>query len=214
MVGNGGDNIDGDHADWGDAKFLCGATNPNPQPPQPVIVTPVPGTLWTVNQVIAFSGTATDAEDGTLPASALSWSLVMQHCPSNCHSHVIQDYAGVASGSFAAPDHEYPSYLELRLTATDTSGRATTVTRGLDPVTVPVTIASVPPGLQLVVDGTERGDAVHADRHRRFGAHRLRRHPADAGRHELRVRQLVRRRFAEPRVRRGPDDVGAHRDLP
>jgi hypothetical protein len=28
----------------------------------------------------------------------------------------------VASGSFTAPDHEYPSYLELRLAATDSGG--------------------------------------------------------------------------------------------
>ena len=66
---------------------------------------------------IAFSGHATDAEDGTLPASALTWSVILHHCPSNCHTHVIQDFAGVRSGSFSAPDHEYPSYLELRLTA-------------------------------------------------------------------------------------------------
>jgi len=30
---------------------------------------------------------------------------------------------GIASGSFPAPDHEYPSHLELRLTATDAVGR-------------------------------------------------------------------------------------------
>ena len=54
--------------------------------------------------------------------SALSWELVMQHCPSNCHQHTIQTFSGVASGSFTAPDHEYPSYLELRLTATDAGG--------------------------------------------------------------------------------------------
>ena len=46
----------------------------------------------------------------------------MQHCPSNCHSHPVQSFAGVAGGSFVAPDHEYPSYLELRLTATDSGG--------------------------------------------------------------------------------------------
>jgi hypothetical protein len=50
--------------------------------------------------VINFSGRATDAQDGTLPASALSWELIPQHCPSNCHSHTVQDFAGVAGGSF------------------------------------------------------------------------------------------------------------------
>ena len=54
-------------------------------------------------------------------------SLVLQHCPSNCHTHPLQTFAGVASGSFTAPDHEYPSYLELRLTATDSGGLTNTV---------------------------------------------------------------------------------------
>ena len=27
----------------------------------------------------------------------------MQHCPSNCHSHPMQSFAGVAGGSFTAP---------------------------------------------------------------------------------------------------------------
>jgi hypothetical protein len=34
----------------------------------------------------------------------------------------VQTFTGVASGSFGAPDHEYPSYLELELTATDSGG--------------------------------------------------------------------------------------------
>ena len=69
---------------------------------------------------IAFSGLGhRRRRTARSPAARLSWSLVMQHCPSNCHTHPVQDFPGVASGSFVAPDHEYPSYLELRLTATD-----------------------------------------------------------------------------------------------
>ena len=49
-------------------------------------------------------------------------TLLLQHCPSNCHTHTVQTWPGVAGGSFAAPDHEYPSYLELELTATDGGG--------------------------------------------------------------------------------------------
>ena len=83
--------------------------------PTAVINTPAAGTTWKVGDVITFSGSATDAQDGTLPASALYWELIMQHCPSNCHTHPIQNFAGVASGwPFAAPDHEYPSYLDTR----------------------------------------------------------------------------------------------------
>ena len=70
--------------------------------PTAVINTPAAGTTWKVGDVINFSGSATDAQDGTLPASALSWDLILQHCPSNCHTHPLQTFAGVAGGSFMA----------------------------------------------------------------------------------------------------------------
>jgi glucose/arabinose dehydrogenase len=125
-------------------------------PPNATIATPAPGTTWRVGQVLSFSGSAADAQDGALPASALSWSLVLHHCPSNCHTHPIQDYSGVASGSFAAPDHEYPSHLELRLTATDSSGLTDTESLVLQPESVVLTFQSQPSGLRLVVNGSSQ----------------------------------------------------------
>ena len=47
-----------------------------------------------------------------------------------------------------APAHDHPSYLELRLTATDSGGLQDTQTVRLDPRTVTVTMTSEPPGLQ------------------------------------------------------------------
>jgi PKD repeat protein len=123
--------------------------------PTATIASPAAGTTWKVGDVISFSGSATDQQDGALPASALRWDLVLNHCPSNCHEHTIQTYQGVASGSFTAPDHEYPSYLELRLTATDSGGLRHTVIRRLDPRTVVLTFATTPGGLRLVVNGSE-----------------------------------------------------------
>ena len=41
---------------------------------------------------------ATDEQDGTLPASALSWSLTLEHCPSNCHRHPIRSWPGTGAG--------------------------------------------------------------------------------------------------------------------
>ncbi|MBE1484730.1 PQQ-dependent sugar dehydrogenase [Plantactinospora soyae] len=121
--------------------------------PTAVLDTPGPGTQWRVGETLTFSGHATDPQQGTLPASALSWRLRMQHCESvdNCHTHPVREWSGVAEGSFVAPDHEYPSYLELELTATDAQGLANTVVRRLDPYTVDLTFATNPPGLQLSV---------------------------------------------------------------
>ena len=119
--------------------------------PTAVISTPTNGTLWKVGDVISFSGSATDAQDGTVATSGLSWTLLQQHCPSTCHSHTVQTFNGVAGGSFAAPDHDYPSYLDLVLTATDSGGLTDTETVRLDPRTVVLTFQSSPTGLQLTV---------------------------------------------------------------
>jgi hypothetical protein len=118
----------------------------------PTITAPLSSQKWAVGDPIAFRGSATDAQDGTLPASALSWSVLLHHCPSNCHVHHIKDFAGVSSGSFNAPDHDYPSYLELRLTATDSGGLKRSQSVRLDPKTVDLTLASSPPGLSLALD--------------------------------------------------------------
>ncbi len=59
---------------------------------------------------------------------------------------------GVSSGSFPAPDHEYPSYLQMRLTATDADGLTKTVTRDLMPKTIGLTLASNIGGVSLGLD--------------------------------------------------------------
>jgi hypothetical protein len=113
-------------------------------PPVAVIDSPPPTLKWQVGQVVAFSGDATDAEQGTLGASALTWSLIMNHCstPTSCHQHPIQEFQGISGGTFVAPDHEYPSYLTLSLAATDAGDLRSLVTRRLDPQTVPVALQS------------------------------------------------------------------------
>jgi hypothetical protein len=67
---------------------------------------------------------------------------------------VVQSFVGVSGGSFSAPDHEYPSYLELELTATDSGGLKDTKVLRLDPKTVVLTFQTTPGGLQLTVNST------------------------------------------------------------
>jgi len=65
--------------------------------PTPVIDTPSSSLTWAVGNTINFSGHATDAQDGTLPASALSWRVIIHH---GGHTHPpIATADGVASGS-------------------------------------------------------------------------------------------------------------------
>ncbi|HYY80984.1 MAG TPA: sugar dehydrogenase, partial [Actinomycetes bacterium] len=71
-----------------------------------------------------------------------------------CHTHDVQTIAGVASGSFTAPNHDYPSYLEIQLTATDSGGMTATASVNLNPKTVNLTLQSNPTGLQLTESAT------------------------------------------------------------
>jgi glucose/arabinose dehydrogenase len=122
---------------------------PGYSPPAATITQPSTSTTWQVGDAIGFSGTATDAEDGTLPAAAYDWAAIMHHCPGGgCHEHVITHFSG-PSGSLAAPDHDHPSWIELRLTVTDSDGLTGTSSLRLDPKTVDVTVASSPAGVGL-----------------------------------------------------------------
>ena len=69
---------------------------------------------------------------------------------------------GVSTGSFSAPDHEYPVQIQITLTVTDAGGLQDTQTIILDPTTVDLTFQTTPTGLQLVV-GTEPGTAPFTD---------------------------------------------------
>lgn len=124
-------------------------------PPNPVISTPSAALTWKIGQTINFSGSATDRQDGNLAASALSWTLIINHCPSTCHQHVVQTISGVSSGSFTAPDHEYPSTLEIKLTATDSGNLAATTSVILNPQTVNLSFDSSPPGFQIALNSEE-----------------------------------------------------------
>jgi glucose/arabinose dehydrogenase len=124
--------------------------------PTASIAAPLSTRTWQVGEQILFSGSGTDPEQGTLPASAMTWALIMQHCPSDCHPHTIQQYDGVASGQFVAPDHEYPSHLELRLTVRDSAGATNTAIVDLQPKVVDLTFESAPAGLQLVLGATSK----------------------------------------------------------
>lgn len=118
-------------------------------PPTATITSPTSGFTWHVGETVAFSGTATDNETGTLSASALSWDVILHHCPTECHEHPVQSFDGQANGSFPASDHEYPSHLEIRLTATDPQGLSDTTSLLLYPETTTVTMQSEPAGLSL-----------------------------------------------------------------
>jgi glucose/arabinose dehydrogenase len=103
--------------------------------PTAVIDSPAASFTWAAGDTVTFSGHATDPRRGRLPASALTWYTVLHHCvtPTSCDSRQMNTYTGVSRGSFTAPAAGYPSYLEVRLTATDASGRSSTASVSVNP---------------------------------------------------------------------------------
>ena len=125
-------------------------------PPVPVIDSPANDATFAVGQVFTLRGTATDAEDGLLPDAALTWEVRQHH---NSHYHPFLD---VTTGNNIvlqpAPEPEdfeaaANSYLEVLLTATDSGGLSTTVSRDLLPRTVNLSFETTPPGLDLRIGG-------------------------------------------------------------
>ena len=137
---------------WGAASVADVAVFADNLPPHAAITAPSAALTWKVGDLISFAGAGTDPEEGSLPPSALRFTLLLHHCPSECHVHTVQSWPGVAAGSFNAPDHEYPSWFELSLTVTDSGGLSDTASVALMPQTVVVTFDSNPSGLVLAAD--------------------------------------------------------------
>ncbi|HKU42117.1 MAG TPA: PKD domain-containing protein, partial [Polyangiales bacterium] len=108
---------------------------------------------FAVGERVVFSGSGSDGAV-RLPAASLHWDLVVQHCPvvDRCHPHVLESFEGVASGSFIAPEHDYPYYLQLILRVTAPDGRQGTALARLDPRTVVLSLQSAPEGLGLALN--------------------------------------------------------------
>jgi glucose/arabinose dehydrogenase len=123
---------------------------PGDTPPEPTIEEPLESLEWHVGQQIHFEGYAEQNGGGKLEPTGLYWKTRIAHCPSaKCHSHPLQAFPATGSGTIVAPDHDYPSHIEISLTGTDERGLSATKTVSIQPRTVALTMQSIPPGLQL-----------------------------------------------------------------
>jgi glucose/arabinose dehydrogenase len=127
---------------------------PGDTPPVPTINAPTAGTEWSVGDTIHLSGSAKNSQDESLEPLYLSWSTRVLHCPfvdepNNCHSHPLQDFPGVLSADLVAPEHDYPSFLEITLTASDKRGLSASKTIKLAARKFVVHFASSPSGIPL-----------------------------------------------------------------
>jgi glucose/arabinose dehydrogenase len=130
-------------------------------PPAPAIALPLTSTRFYVGQPLTLQGSAADNEDGSLPNSALTWEIILHHIdqqnPGNVHTHpFLSPTQGNNIPVIAPPAEDLRaaalSYLEIKLTATDSLGLARTITQTLEPKRVNLTFATQPPGLRLEIN--------------------------------------------------------------
>ncbi len=128
--------------------------NPPNTKPVGTITAPAVGSTYGGGDVISFSGTGSDAEDGTLGAAAFTWYIDFHHAS---HTHpAMANLNGVMSGTFTVPvsgetatDVFYRIYLVVR----DAAGLSDTTFRNVLPRTSFITLNTNPQGLTVTVDG-------------------------------------------------------------
>jgi glucose/arabinose dehydrogenase len=122
--------------------------------PTATITAPVNGSNYRGGQVITFSGTGSDVEDGNLPPSAFTWRVDFHH---DDHVHpFMADTSGITNGTFTIANRGETSanvFYRVYLTVRDSAGLTRTSTVDLRPLTSVVRIESNVANAQLTLDG-------------------------------------------------------------
>lgn len=132
------------------AATLIVTTN---QRPTATISTPIAGSLYTAGATLTYSGTATDPEDGTLPASTFTWRVDFHHAD---HVHPFMPAtSGAKSGSITIPalgETAANVWYRIYLTVQDANGLRYETYRDVTPRTATIALTTWPAGLQLTLD--------------------------------------------------------------
>ena len=121
--------------------------------PVATITSPAIGQTFKAGDVLTFTGSATDAEDGSLTASRLTWWAELHH---DAHTHPFQAETVGASGTVTIPVRGETAdniFYRFHLRATDSSGSSVEVLRDVQPQKSQVSLLTDPPGLALTLDG-------------------------------------------------------------
>ena len=125
--------------------------------PSAVISTPAAGATYAGGTTITFAGSGSDPEDGTLPATALTWRIDFHHAD---HTHpFLPPVSGVSSGSAAVPVSGHVDsnvWYRIHLQVRDSAGLVGESFRDVVPRTAGLTVTTVPAGLRVDVDGQPR----------------------------------------------------------
>jgi hypothetical protein len=123
--------------------------------PSGTISSPMAGWLFSAGDTMYVSGGGSDAEDGVLPASALSWEVELHH---NTHVHpVVGPVDGVSSLQVPLSrtvETDTDIFYRVRLTVRDSDGATSVTTRDVQPRLTTFDLSTVPSALPLQVDGS------------------------------------------------------------
>jgi len=123
-------------------------------PPTASILSPEDGSFFVAGDVISYSGSGTDPDDGTLPASAFIWNIDFLH---EGHVHPGTPIIGVKSGTFTIPTsgHDFSGNTRYRitLTVTDSSGLTAAQSALVYPRRVNLSFDTAPSLLTVYLDG-------------------------------------------------------------
>ena len=125
-------------------------------PPDVFIDSPFQGKLFKVGEQMTLVGSAEDPEDGPLPNGSLIWRVEKHH---DTHFHPFLPETAGNNIPIVGPEPEdlsaaTNSYLEIILTATDSQGLSTTVTRNIQPKKVNISFDTIAAGLTVEVAGS------------------------------------------------------------
>jgi glucose/arabinose dehydrogenase len=139
------------------AGLACDSADPirHNTPPVATITAPVQGATFRAGDVIPYSGSGQDDEDGALPAGALTWWAELHH---DTHTHPFLGLTQAASGSVTIPTQGetadniwYRFYLRVQ----DSDGNVDTAYTEIFPIKAQMTFTSVPAGRSISLDGQE-----------------------------------------------------------
>ncbi|MBB6096251.1 glucose/arabinose dehydrogenase [Povalibacter uvarum] len=121
--------------------------------PVATIASPAANTTYRGGQVFTFSGSGSDAEEGTLPPSALTWRVDFHH-DDHTHPHVLPTTGGTGTFSIANRGETSANvFYRVILTVRDSAGLTSTTSVDLRPLTSTVRLESNIAQAQLTLDG-------------------------------------------------------------
>jgi PKD repeat protein/glucose/arabinose dehydrogenase len=119
-----------------------------------VVTEPATGRTFKTGALVPVRATATYADGRPVDSSAFSWTLNIEHCvpnaPDSCHSHDLTSLVGNRR-VFVMPDHEYPSFVEARLTVDPGDAAPASVVVPVNFRLVDLDVQTLPAGLDVLV---------------------------------------------------------------